>query len=359
MNIMVLPDSILAKVRSQNFWLRVTGAAFLTLLTFYVLFLFINPAQVVAILSQVSMMAVLLGFVFYIGSTFFRAVRFHVVHSNVPTRTFFSVASIHTLLTNVFPARSGELTFPVLLKRIDGSSFISSISVLFVVRIFDLVAVFVIFFSALAMTYSRLDARLHVPMLAVSFAFIVGLAAIFSILVFGKRALTIARRMLLFDGLKNSRITAWVFGKLELLLDGFSIIRQSHALWRIMLFSIIIWLCNYMTVFVLVRSIGFDLSILVLTLGLTFSTLFSSLPIHGLGSFGTLEGAWTLIFLSFGATKEVALATGFGFHIFNITYLVVLGILGMIHIVFLPKQEKDRNAEKEGKKKTSSTPREL
>lgn len=339
MNVTVLLDSILAKVKSQNFWLRVAGAAFLTLLTFYVLFLFIDPAQTIAILSQVSMTAVLLGFLFYMGSTFFRAARFHVVHPSVSTRTFFSIASIHTLLTNVLPARTGELTFPVLLKRIDGSSFISSLSMLFVVRIFDLIAVFILFFAALAMTYSRLDARLHLPMLAVSIAFLIGLALVFCVLVFGKRALAIARRMLFFDGLKNSRVTGWIFSKLELLLDGFQVIRKTRALSRIILFSIIIWLCNYVTVLILVRSMGLNLSILVLTLGLTFSTLFSSLPIHGIGSFGTLEGAWTLIFLSFGAPKEIALATGFGFHIFNIGYLVVLGILGMIHLIFLQDRE--------------------
>ncbi len=354
MNLAPLLDSILMKTRSPGFWLRVTGAAFLTLLAFYMLFLFIDPSDVIDILSQVSVTAVVLGFVFYAGSTLFRAARFHVIHPPVPTRTFFSIASVHTLLTNVLPARSGELAFPVLLKRVDGSSFISSLSMLLVVRIFDLIAVFALFFIALAMTYPRLDARLHLPMLAVSLAFIAGLTAIFGILIFGKRALAIARRLLFFDGFKNNKVTAWIFAKLELLLDGFSIIRKSHALWRIMLFSLLIWICNFATAFVIVNSMGLGLSVWVLTLGFTFSTLFLSLPIHGIGFFGTLEGAWTLIFLSFGATKEVSLATGFGFHIFNIAYLVVLGVFGMVHLIFLPKPSKTSQEEGDTKNALSS-----
>lgn len=339
---MVENDSMMEKVKNSAFWLRVTCAVFLTLLAFYVLLLFIDPGQVVAILSKVSMSAVLLGFLFYIGSTCFRAARFCVIHPKVSMHTFFSIVSVHTLFTNILPARTGELAFPVLLKHVDRSSFLSSLSMLFIVRIFDLVAVFVLFFAALTMTYSQLDARLHTPMLAVSFAFIAGLAVIVGVLVFGKRSLPVARRLLFFDGLKNSRITAWAFSKLEILLDSFQIIRKAHALWRIMFFSILIWLCNYITVFIIVRSMGLDLSVWILTLGLTFSVLFSSLPIHGIGFFGTLEGAWTLIFLSFGAAKEISFATGLGFHIFNIIYLVVLGILGMVHLVFLRSRKGEK-----------------
>ncbi len=340
MNLSPLLGSILPKARSFSFWLRVTGAAFLTLLAFYALFLFIDPAQVFGIISEVSMTAVFLGFIFYIGSTLFRAARFQVIHPKVSTRLFFSIASIHTLLTNMLPARTGELTFPVLLKRVDGTSFVSSLSILFIARIFDLVAVFVLFFAALAMTYQRIDLRLHLPMLAVSLVFVIGLAIIFAILIFGRRALAVARCMLFFDGLKSSRTTAWIFEKLEILLGGFQVIRRPDTLWRIMFFSILIWACNYAAAFVIVHSMGLGLSLWVITLGFTFSTLFSSLPIHGIGFFGTLEGFWTLIFLSFGATKEVSLATGFGFHLFNIIYLVVLGILGMIYLFFMPRPSK-------------------
>lgn len=339
MNIKPLFDTIIVKMKSHHFWLRVGGATFLTLLIFYALFYFIEPEEVVAILSKVSLRAIAIGFVFYFGSTLFRAARFHVVHRTISTRVFFSIASIHTLLTNLLPVRAGELTFPLLVKRVDGSPIMSSFSMLFIVRIFDLIAVFLLFFVAIAMTYTRLDVRLHVPMLLVSLSFVAGLAVLLCVLVFGKRALRVAHSILFFDGLRQNRVTRWIFSKLELLVKGFSVIRQRHAVLRIMLFSLLIWVCNYATVFVIVRSMGLDLSVWVLVLGFTFSTLFSSLPIHGLGSFGTLEGAWTLIFLSFGAAKEVSFATGFGFHVFNIAYLTLLAIVGTVHLMFLPKKE--------------------
>lgn len=337
MNIKPVLDSILARARRPNFLLRVVSTAFLTLLIFYVLFLFIDIAEVVDIISRVSLTVIIIGFLFYVGSTLFRAVRFHVIHPRIPIRSFFSITSVHALFTNVMPAKTGELAFPVLLKRVDGSTFMSSLSMLFIVRIFDLVAVFMLFFVALAMTYSRLDARLHILMLIVSIVFVVGLAVIFSIFMFGKKALAVACRMLFFDGLKNNKGTAWVFSKLELLFDTFHVIRQPHALWRILLFSLLIWFCNYAAVIMIVHSMGLGFSMWVLALGFTFSMLFSTLPINGLGSFGTLEAAWTLIFLSFGAAKEISFATGFGFHIIITSYLILLGIFGMVHLVFLPK----------------------
>lgn len=332
----------------QRMLLRAMIALLITIGIFAVVFMFIDPADVLDSLKKVSLWGILLGFLFYLLSTTFRAARFYFMYRSVSFHTFFSIVSIHTFLTNVLPARSGELAFPVLLKKVDGSPVVSSLALLFVARIMDLTAVFLLFFVALAFVFNSLDANLVTPMILIGLAFFVLLIGFIFILVWGKKTLEVCRKFLIFDWLRYNKVTDFVFDKLHLLVDGMAVVKKTHSFLIVLFLSICIWSANYMTTWAIVSSMGFDLEFWILIMGFTFSTLVSALPIHGLGSFGTLEGAWVLIFLSFGATKEMALATGLAFHIFLLLYLMIFCVFGVVHLMVLKKSDAHSQGDGEG-----------
>jgi uncharacterized membrane protein YbhN (UPF0104 family) len=62
----------------------------------------------------------------------------------------------------------------------------------------------------------------------------------------------------------------------------------------------------------------------------TFSLLTTILPFQGIGGFGTMEGGWTIGFMLFGMSKDLAIISGFGVHIITIFYFLVLGVIGSL-----------------------------
>ena len=61
----------------------------------------------------------------------------------------------------------------------------------------------------------------------------------------------------------------------------------------------------------------------------------STLPISGLGNWGTLEAGWAAGFLMAGLSKEKAIATGFGVHIL---VFIICAIISLYCWVSLKKQ---------------------
>ncbi len=64
-------------------------------------------------------------------------------------------------------------------------------------------------------------------------------------------------------------------------------------------------------------------------LGIAGAELSATLPIHGIGGFGTYETAWTIGFRQLGLSSRVAILSGFATHLLSQLYDYTVGLVGL------------------------------
>jgi hypothetical protein len=80
-------------------------------------------------------------------------------------------------------------------------------------------------------------------------------------------------------------------------------------------------------------GLGVKIGIWIGIIGIMFPMISTFLPIQGLGGFGTFEGVWTISFMSLGISKEVAILTGFGFHLTFLMFAIIMGVYGLLTLM--------------------------
>jgi len=126
--------------------------------------------------------------------------------------------------------------------------------------------------------------------------------------------------------------------KIEEIIDNFMHVRKSGKLKQLMAVSILVWISLYSAVYFIVISINLNLTFFEVLFASSFAIITTILPIQGIGGFGTTEGGWCIGFIAIGLTKDVAISTGFAFHIIILTYSAILGFYGFSQIIMFKKQ---------------------
>ena len=88
----------------------------------------------------------------------------------------------------------------------------------------------------------------------------------------------------------------------------------------VIMLSIGIWILTYSLFYLIAISMGIYLEPAQILFASSFAVFSTVLPIQGIGGFGTMEAGWALGFIAFGVTTEVAIKTGFGFHLIILLY---------------------------------------
>jgi uncharacterized membrane protein YbhN (UPF0104 family) len=99
----------------------------------------------------------------------------------------------------------------------------------------------------------------------------------------------------------------------------------------------------------LLISQGFSLATLgfwKVFLGTAGAELSATLPTHAIAGLGTYAASWTVAFTLLGFPLELAIISGFSFHIIKLTYNILLGLLAMGVLFFTGLRLKARMAER-------------
>lgn len=247
-----------------------------------------------------------------------------------------------SLASQVLPLKLGELTYVYLLKKERSASISQGLSSLLVVRLFDLLAIallFIVFSLALRTPQS----------LTVAFGWI--LAFIGLLLGIITAVLVVAR----FD--RKIFGFAGRFGKLQKfalfirLRDGLSGIfghlrqfRPSETLEWVAL-AAGEWLVNFMVFQVIllgmlpgIPGMGLAPHFYDTVVSVTFSALASVLPINSFGNFGTQEAGWTAGLMLLGYAQPAAIYSGFATHLLTLAYMLVFGGVAWLSLVIMNAQ---------------------
>jgi uncharacterized protein (TIRG00374 family) len=269
-----------------------------------------------------------MGLLIYALSYFFRALRFHfLLNRMVGVKDLFCITCVHNLVNSILPARAGELSYIYLLKKNHNRPVEEGIATLIESRVFDMIAISFLFFSSIAFAQD-------LPELISDAMWAIALFTAFLLVLL----VSISRCNIITHAMRNAAVflnlgKSPAFGILLEKIDNVAKIFACMNLNKFLLcvlISIACWLAAYSVVYLLLVAMGIKLPLGTALLASTFSLLTTILPIQGIGGFGTMEGGWTIGFMLFGMSKDLAIISGFGVHIITIFYFLVLGVIGSL-----------------------------
>lgn len=271
--------------------------------------------------SIINPIYIFLAFFSYSSTYFLRTLRFCIlINREIKFLDMFKIVCLHNMLNNLLPARTGELSFIYLLKKFHNKNVEKGFAILITARVFDCLSILLLFLISAFLLGFGLE--------MIFFIFFVS----FSVLavLFFKFIRKLNTDVYIANGFFSP-----IFKIIKRITDGFrSINLKKPELLKVMLLTLLIWIFQYLTVQLILKSISLDITLLKAIFGSTFAIITTILPIQGIAGFGSFEGGWTFGFILTGHSKDLAIISGFLFHISILIYSLTLGIFPTIYLIF-------------------------
>jgi len=276
---------------------------------FYFLIKYSVLQHVEALLLNLNPYLVAISLALYSLTYLFRALRFKLFFREVKTFDMFSVMCVHTFFNNIFPFRSGESSFPIILKKLFSIPLTSSSTALLIARIFDLITLSILFLLS-----SLLVNVLNGWLLIIPATLLLTLAVL---LFLSYKTLYLLRK-------RNN-----TFERLFLFVHSF-LNRKNMAL--TFTYSFLTWSLKFASFFFILISADFKISPIETVFASTFGEATTILPIHSIGGFGTYEAGLVGGFKIIGINVKTALPIALYFHSALLLMSAILALFGWIKL---------------------------
>ncbi len=290
----------------------------------------IDPLTIARLLADIDPRWLLVGWGCYLATNVARAWRFGVLLDlNRPLAILPEMLAL-SLFNNILPSRSGELSFPYFMHTRHRVSVGESAGALILARVFDYLAVALLFLTFSLGQWSRLDSR-AAPIIA-------GTAGLLALSVAGL-ALT---PWLGAWGLRGLR---WLLGRwpgeertwaarilqgAERMIATFQQLRRGR-IWLLTLFwSLLNWLgvFAWFTAFLYAMRVPYPYPLVII--GATFASLAKAVPFLTVSGFGAHEAGWALGFGLTGMPMDLAIATGFAVNLLTLFSSILFGGMALM-----------------------------
>lgn len=303
----------------------------ITVVLLTLLFTQVQLIDVITTIENINLVFLLIGFILYTCSYIFRAWRFHILlNKEVSTKDLFNIGCVHNMMNSLLPVRTGELSYIYLLKKVNSRTTGEGIASLIVARIFDFIAITLLFFISFIFAEDLLTEL--VPVIWILLIFLLGMVFLLLMVMYAKEPVRLLKFILKITWLDKLSASNYV---LKIFEEGEKSIEKIHSknlFIQVLLLSLIVWFLNDLIVFFLLKGMDINLPLQIVVLGATFSLLSMIIPIQGIAGFGTQEGFWVFAFAPLGLTLDKAISTGFAFHIVIILYFLILGAVGIVSL---------------------------
>lgn len=290
---------------------------------------YITPSDILDAFKHLSAKLIAIMFLLYVAVQALRAWRNTILLNNkIKYKSFFAITCLHNMLAQIVPFRLGELSFIYFLKkhRIPiGSAF----STLILSRIYDLLTIGILFIPAVIATPvlpERISAIVGIIGVELTLLIIIIICAAF----FRKRVIKLLNRIAVFLRVHNWWITNWGIVKADETLKSLRTSNSKRAFAHAFPSSILVWIAQYLSAYLLAMAIGLPVTISQIILGFGLAILTALLPVQGIAGFGTTEVAWGIALTAFGIETAKAFAFGFVYHATQISFLLITGGIGAI-----------------------------
>jgi uncharacterized protein (TIRG00374 family) len=122
----------------------------------------IHPREILNVFRKMNLPLIFGAFILYWGMYLIRALRSIVLipSKKIKKMSMFSITCLHNFLNYYLPVRTGELSYIYLLQKREQISLGEGFSNLLVCRIYDFIAISVIFFLSVLLDFKEVPKRL-------------------------------------------------------------------------------------------------------------------------------------------------------------------------------------------------------
>ncbi len=284
------------------------------------------------IFSTLHWLWICIGFLVYLANYLLRTYRFKIL-LQLETFSFsqlMGATCLYGMYLYILPAKSGEISYPVILKRSFNVSISESTATLVTARFFDFATISLFIPVVLFVYRNKLPAWfLFSGLFFCGLVILLGVIAI--LLIRRKNPITIAI-------LKNNK-NRW-FNKFVNYFANFlyhlRTIDQRRQYWRLWLITIGIWLFVYTNFYLIVLGLGYHFSYFQMIVVSILMVPLTLLPIQGFANVGTHEIGWVAAFSILGHNSSEALVIAVGSHMIMLLFVLMLGGLGLLLLKIYP-----------------------
>ena len=240
----------------------------------------IEWSQAVDTVRHIPLSLLLLAFVCYGGSFYLRAVRFKLLLPGLrPSDSLFSIILVHYTALNIIPARLGELSYVYLVNKVYNVPTGLSISSLVLARIFDQIAISLLFLLSTFFVNISSPWMRTITLLVTVLLFIVVFLLILLLLYKDQCASWLKR---IVQRMNLDRYRPFQRGLMEIdnVVAALADLPRTQVLGAIFGLSLCIWTAIFSVNFLLFQAFHVPLSYIEIVLASTFMILLTLLPIQ-------------------------------------------------------------------------------
>lgn len=306
-------------------WQSVLGFIFSLIIIAYMLRA-LDWQATLYVFMHVNYFWLLLSLVFYLLNYALRTIRFRYLLNlqKIPFTKLFGVTSLYGMYLYLMPAKLGEVSYPVLLKKELGISIALGSTTLIVARFWDFLVVSLFLPFVVLFFRDKMALWLQVGSLVFFIVVIfVGFAALWIMRSHTTKTLE-ARKPF------NFRWAVYALNFINKLLIGFREIDSRRQNAQIGLLTLAIWICIQANFYSMIRGLGYSLNLFEIAVILIIMIPVTLFPIQGFGNLGTHEVGWVTAFSLFGYSQPISLTIAVSTHIILLALVLLLGLLGFI-----------------------------
>jgi hypothetical protein len=286
-----------------------------------------------------------IAFLIYFLMLVIRSLRYGYILSITKFLPLLLTTLVSNLLLQILPFRSGELTFPLLLRRQMKHPLHKGFGAVIAVRLTDLACV--IIGGSVAFVFSR-DLNDNFGLLAI----VTGICGVASVCLiyysgaFGHIVLDVIRFILKQTPVRNLAVLRDFHGNLRLASSNLETLRNFRRLVALLCFSSAIYVVSITFNIYVFRIMLIDTDTLSLVLACTIVFFTVALPIS-IGSFGLFEGGLMMGLMMFANySASLAATLGIVVHLVQLLMVGATGALGYGLMFYIGRNKKTFETEK-------------
>lgn len=305
-------------------WQNGLGVFLSLLVIIYVLYT-LDWKAVLQIFKTIDYGLLVFSFLIFLVNYLFRTLRFRYLLElqAIPFLELLGVTSLYGMYLYLMPAKTGELSFPLLLKDRLKISFSQSTATLIVARFLDFATIALFLPFVLAVFWKQINIWIRTAsVILVITTFMTGFLALWFIRTPG---------WLEFLGEDREIASYWLNRLKQVLKKVLTILKEiddRHVYGRLWLVTSAIWICVQANLYYIVHSLGYSMTFLEMTVVMIIMIPMTLLPLQGVANLGTHEIGWVTAFALFGYPRSTALGIAVSTHIILLAFVLALGFLG-------------------------------
>lgn len=293
-----------------------------------VIFLLVNPAEIVAALRQANIAYLGLGSLGVLLFMIIRAVRWRFMLDNeISWGQVFHIQNIGYMFNMVLPFRLGDITRAVLIGNVPPMTLARGLSTMVVERILDMMFIVALLPFTLAEVVS-LPSWMQEGARASG---VVALAAIGLLIVAAnQRALATRWGTAVLDRISFLNSEQWI-GRMNELLDGLGSLTRLKDSLILVLLSILVWIPILFAYQAGIQAVGGQVSLLAASFVVCAAALSIAIP-SSPGQIGVFHVGVTAAMLALGQPEGAAAGFAVVYHALNLIMMIILGLIGLSRI---------------------------